>query len=128
MRKGKKDIFFRIDECEYVKLIPKFEEEGGIGNFFIQASKEYIDSEYRDKVLAGEKLGDFYLEANKHLAHLGGNLNQAMKHCNELSKAGIEITPIFLNEVYPEIKECKELCLTLQKQLLKITKKVCLSN
>lgn len=123
MRNGKKDIFFRIDENEYKFLIPKFKNFGGIGNYFMLASKEFSDTNIRHKLFLINLLLEFYKKYNSELSHIGGNLNQRMRHCNELSKIG-KLDLVTFEEQSDLISQLKELLTSMQNDLYDLTKQI----
>lgn len=94
-----------------------------ITDFILSAVEEY--SGYNDlrKIEEGKKLSVFYKKYNSDLAHIGGNLNQYMKHCNELAKINSLSAEVLINngEI---INQLFTLIISLQKDLYDITNKI----
>lgn len=123
MRPGKKQIHFRINEGDYEKLIPLFKENRGIGRYFMLVSNLYSDKTTSLKIEMRKTLTELYKKYNADLSHIGNNLNQGMKHCNELAKIG-KLTKVDFDEQIDTIMQLKKLITDLQSELFDITKTI----
>lgn len=125
MRKGKKDIFFRMDENEFNDLQIHFSDFDSMGDFFINAAREFSNKDVSQIIKAEEELALFYKKYSNELSHLGGNLNQYVRHLNELAI----IDKVNYNDIIslkPILENIKAFLSTLSNELFLITKKVSL--
>lgn len=120
-RTGKIRIHFRINEEDYKTLEP-FIKKYGIGKFFLKVAKLHCDKTMVKKIEMRQELTSLYRKYNADLSHIGGNLNQRMKHCNELAKIG-KLTYPELEEQNFIISELKIMITSLQNDLFDLTKK-----
>lgn len=92
-------------------------------HFVNQAIKEFSDTTAKDKLKASEELAKLYAAIDAKLAHVGGNLNQAMRRINESAIAGIDYSILLRTRLLPEVENCIALCIEIRKSLIDITQK-----
>lgn len=94
---------------------------GTLSNFINQAINEFSDTTAKDRLDNSKKIAQLYAEIDAKLAHVGGNLNQAMRRINERAVAGLDYTALLSKQLIPEIESCKQLCVEVRKSLRDIT-------
>lgn len=92
-------------------------------NFINHAIKEFSDSSTKDRLVAAKQLAMLYSSIDSKLAHVGGNLNQAMRRINETAAAGQPLGVLLKAELAPKVGECMELCSELRLHLRDVTSK-----
>lgn len=113
----------RLTEVEFAEIRKRAEKFNSISHFLHSAINEFSDSTIKDKMDARKHLSDWYVRADTHLAHIGGNLNQAMRRVNEASKVGHPTHGLIMSGLMPDIRECYKVCTELRKELMMITSK-----
>ena len=121
MKTKTKRIYFRVSESEHREILNNSKNFQGITHYILTAIKEFSNMTHKEKVEASKEMIKLYREANVHLAHIGGNLNQTVHRINELSNGGVDVSPIILNEIYPQVQQVYSFCIILQGELLRIT-------
>lgn len=116
-----KSIIFRVSESEHEAIVRQSKPYQSITNYIKTSLREFSNLTHKEKIEASKEMIKLYREANVHLAHIGGNLNQTVHRINELSKGGVDVTPIIINEIYPQVQQVYSFCLMLQGELLRIT-------
>lgn len=91
--------------------------------FIFAAIQSFDDTTIQERMNLRKRLAEFYAKTDEKLAHIGGNLNQAMRRVNEAAKVGTPTQAFILNDLKPEIKECSQVCIQLRKELLDATRK-----
>lgn len=114
----------RVTPTTYMKIVGKSEPFGSISNYLEQAVSEFSDATARDKLAAATKLAEIFVRLDSNLAHIGGNLNQAMHRINENAIAGLPNSHLLLNKALPEIQACKELCDSVRLEIRQLTFKI----
>lgn len=120
-RPGRIQIHFRIPENDY-NLIKPFIEKNGVGKFFLKVALLHCDKTILKKIEMRQELTNLYRKYNADLSHIGGNLNQRMKLCNEMAKIG-NLSKDDLDDQIFIINELKNMIINLQNDLFDITKK-----
>lgn len=123
MKTKTKIIIFRVSDSEHTEIMKRSRPFHSITNYIKTAIKEFSNKGHKEKVEGSVELISLYRELNMHLGHIGANLNQTVHRINELSKGGVDVTPIIINEIYPQLNDVRSLCVYLQKELLRITEK-----
>ena len=124
MENKTKRIYLRVTTSRYDEISRRAKSFQGITHFINSAIDDFSDDTYKIKRDTRRQLIDFYKIANMHLGHIGGNLNQAVHHLNELAKTGNDNSGYLINEVYPHIKVVHQLFLEIQQQLRIINNEV----
>lgn len=118
-----KRIYLRVTPSEYEEIKQRSSQFLGMSHYILSAVREFSNQNTRAKIAASTELATLYQEMNIHLAHIGGNLNQAMQQYNTVAKMGIANPTYLHNSVYPHIEAAYSLCKELQQSLMTITKK-----
>ena len=63
-----------------------------------------------------------YISTQKHLGHMGANLNQAMKYGNELVKIGVFNKSYFENNLFPIIRDTYDAVISLMGEVKRLRK------
>ena len=111
----------RLTEAEFKEIRKRSERFQSISHFLLSAVNEFSDSTIKEKMEVRKRLSDFYVKAETHLAHIGGNLNQAMRRVNEAAKVAHPTQGRILTGLMPEIRDCYKVCTELRKELMNIT-------
>ena len=122
--KKTKQLHFRISEDDFNEIRKRASKFQSVSHFVISAIKDFGDATIREKMYACSRLSEYYSSTDQKLAHIGGNLNQAMKRVNEAAKVAHPTQALILEGLIPEIRECSNICLDLRKELRSITCKV----
>lgn len=122
--KKTKEIHFRLSEDEYRKIADRSKKFDSITNFLMRAIEEFSNVNAAENVENRKNIAKFYAKMDEKLAHVGGNLNQAMKRINEAAVAGIPYYALMQNQLMPRVKECYDLCNEIRKDTLELTRKV----
>lgn len=120
-KKKTKRIFLRVTEDELTQIKKRASRFQSLTQFVFSAIRAFEDYTLSEKLEAERRLADYYTKADEKLAHIGGNLNQAMKRVNEASKIGSPTQALILNGLMPEIRQCLEVCQQLRKEILRET-------
>ena len=115
-------IQIRLTDAEREEIKRKSLPFGSMSNYILQALKEFSDTSSLDRLRAAKTVADCYVDLDAKLAHVGGNLNQAMKHVNECAKTGIDISDKLVDVVLPEVHACRQLCADIRKTIYSLTK------
>ena len=92
-----------------------------MSNFIVQALNEFSDSTAKEKIEVSKRLAELYVSIDAKLAHIGGNLNQAMRRINEINQAGLDYSSLLKDKLLPEVQSCTSLCIEVRKLLSDIT-------
>lgn len=120
--KKTKRLHIRLTEEEFAEIKKRAERFQSVSHFILSAIKEFSDSTLHDKLEARKRLSDYYVKAETHLAHIGGNLNQSMRRVNEAAKVAHPTQAMIISSLMPEIRQCYDVCNDLRKQLMYTTK------
>lgn len=118
-----KQIHFRISPEEFESIKKNSSNFQGITHYIRSAIEEFSNANSKTKLEAARDLAKILKEFDYKLAHVGGNLNQAMHRCNELSSAGLLNASNFESNIHKDIIECYNLLLSFRKQVSDIVKK-----
>lgn len=88
-----------------------------VSHFVKEAIKEFSGQSPKQRIEARMKVAEYFSVIDGQLAHIGGNLNQAMHRCNEASKAGLPISSIIVSKVSPSVQDCYALLMEVRKSL-----------
>ena len=124
MENKTKQFHSRVTPSRYEEIRKRSVDFQSISNFINSAIDEFSDDTYKIKRDTRRQLIDYYSQANLHLSHVGGNLNQAMHHINAMAKSGIDVSIAFGQEVLPLIITLQSSILQLQSELRLITDKL----
>lgn len=97
---------------------------GTMSNYVHQALKEFSDTTSKQKLEMSKTLAEKYSDLDYKLAHIGGNLNQAMRRVNERAIAGITYDSLMYDTVLPEILNCIDLCHMVRAALKDVTNRL----
>lgn len=123
IRKKTKRLFIRVSEEQYQLIKKRSIPFKSITSFVIAALNEFSDSSAKDRIEQRIRLTEIYLKLDEKMAHVGGNLNQAMHRINESAKIGRPYDVLIYTEILPRINELYDLCNELRVQVGKATKK-----
>ena len=123
MKTKTKAIIFRVSEDEHREIVKRSQPFLSITNYIKSALKEFSNKTHRQKIEASKEFIELYRDANMHLAHLGGNLNQIVHRINEQAKAGFDVSPIIISEILPQLQSLQSECTRLKGELLRVTNK-----
>lgn len=87
------------------------------------AVREYSDIDARKKLDMIKDLTDLCVKFRDGLAWAGGNLNQAMKHANELAKVDLLTKDYMMNTVLPAVVSTEKIVREVRLQLIDLAKK-----
>ena len=124
MENKTKQFHFRVTPSQYEEIRKRSVDFQSISHFINSAIDEFSNDTYKIKRDTRRQLIDYYSQANLHLSHLGGNLNQAMHHINAMAQSGIDVRIAFGQEVLPLIIKLQSSILQLQSELRLITDKL----
>lgn len=116
-----KQLHIRLTPEDCSRLASRAERFQSISHFVMEALAEFSDSTAKDRQDAVRHLSDIYTSLDAKLAHIGGNLNQAMRQINQASAAGLPTTPLLVNSLLPLVRQCNDICIDIRKQLQSIT-------
>lgn len=91
--------------------------------FIKEAVKEFSNSSIKENLESRKELTETYKKIDEKLAHVGGNLNQAMRRINESAKAGYPFDGIFKEYFIPSMQDTYNVCMELRKEIFDITSK-----
>lgn len=87
------------------------------------AVREYSDIDARKKLDMIKDLTELCVKFRDGLAWAGGNLNQAMKHANELAKVDLLTKDYMMNTVLPAVVSTEKIVKEVRLQLIDLAKK-----
>lgn len=87
------------------------------------AVREYSDIDARKKLDMIKNLTELCVKFRDGLAWAGGNLNQAMKHANELAKIDLLTKDYMMNTVLPAVVSTEKIVREVRLQLIDLAKK-----
>lgn len=117
MENKTKQIHFRVSSSRYDEIAGRAKDFQGITHFINSAIDEFSDDNYKIKRETRRQLIEFYKIANRHLGHIGGNLNQSVHHLNGIAKNNTDKYSYLINVVLPHINTVHQLCLEIQQKL-----------
>ncbi len=120
--KKTKRLHIRLTEEEYTEIKKRAERFQSVTQYVLSAISDFSDSTVHDRMIAIKLLSEYYVNTEKHLAHIGGNLNQAMRRVNEAAKVAHPTQAMILTDLMPEIRQCHTVCTDLRKELMNFTK------
>lgn len=109
------------DEAQYIR--EKSASCQSISQYIRMAVREYSDIDARKKLEMIKDLTGLCVKFRDELAWAGGNLNQAMKHANELAKVGILNKDYMINTVLPSVIATDKIVREVKLQLMELAKK-----
>lgn len=121
--KKTKRLYIRLTEEELEAIREKSFKFSNMSAFIKEAVKEFSNSSIKENLELRKELTDTYKRLDEKLAHVGGNLNQAMRRINESAKAGYPFDAILKNDFMPNMHDTYNLCMEIRKQLFEITSK-----
>lgn len=110
MKNKTKQLHIRLTEDELSDIKKRSLQFPSLSDFVIKSIKEFSDKNAHVKLEERSRLARFYSSFDEKLAHVGGNLNQAMRRINEYSNAGNPVHLLLKNELAPAVSECHALC------------------
>lgn len=110
MEKKTSVLKLRISPLTLDEIRKKSASFGSMSNYVLQALKEFSDTTSREKIEISKSLAEQYVHLDMILAHIGGNINQAMKRVNERRSAGIEYDSLLITKLLPELLNCMKIC------------------
>ena len=87
------------------------------------AVREFSDIDARKKLDMIKDLTELCVKFRDELAWAGGNLNQAMKHANELAKVDLLNKEYMTNTVLPAVLSTSKVVAEVKQQLVDLAKK-----
>lgn len=121
--KKTKQLHFRLTEEDFNSLRERSAPFSSMSEFVAQAIKEFSDTSMKENLESRKLLAEIYRQFDEKLAHVGGNLNQAMRRINETAKAGYSFDAIFQYEFMPKVEDLYILYMNLRKELQELTEK-----
>lgn len=109
------------EEAKFIK--EKASSFQSISQYIRMAVKEYSDIDARKKLELIKDLTDLCVKFRDELAWAGGNLNQAMKHANELAKVDLLNRDYMINSVLPAVVSAEKTVKEVKQQLIDLAKK-----
>lgn len=94
-----------------------------ISQYIRMAVREYSDIDARKKLDMIKDLTELCVKFRDDLAWAGGNLNQAMKHANELAKVDLLTKDYMMNTVLPAVVSTEKIVKEVRLQLIDLAKK-----
>lgn len=119
--KKTKQLHFRLTEDDFNSLRERSAPFSSMSEFVAQAIKEFSNTSMKENLQSRRRLAEIYKRFDEKLAHLGGNLNQAMRRINESAKAGYPFDAIFSSDFMPRVEELYILYMDLRKELQELT-------
>lgn len=119
--KKTKRLYLRLTEEDFNAIREKSAPFSGMSAFVAQAIKEFSNTSMKENLQSRRRLAEIYKQFDEKLAHVGGNLNQAMRRINESAKAGYPFDAIFANDFMPRVEELYILYMDLRKELQELT-------
>ncbi len=123
-RKKTKRIYLRVSDHELMEIKNRAIKFQSITQYILNAVQSFYDCTIQERLEAKKALAEYYRKYESHLAHIGGNLNQAMRQVNEAAIAGHPTQALILNNLIPKIMECRNVCIELRKELFEVTKNI----
>lgn len=119
----KKTKYFklRLTPEELTSLKKQADGFSSVTHFVKEAIKEFSGQSPKQRIEMRSKVAQYFSSIDVHLAHMGGNLNQAMHRCNEASKAGIPVGTILMNDVVPKVQDCHAMLIEIRKVLYSLS-------
>lgn len=122
MKRKTRHVTLRLTPEEYGAITEKLPPHISVSQYIRSALKEYTGTGAKRKLDMMKELLEFYRKYLAELSHAGGNLNQAMKRCNELALAGI-LSLRSMETLIAEIRETYNAVTGLRGKLEAITSK-----
>ena len=116
-------LYIRLTEDQFNEIRRRSEPFQTMSAFINAAITEFSDTSAREKLESRKRLADLFSRFDEKLAHLGGNLNQAMRRINENVKVDTSFHSLLMNDYMLRMGECHSLLIMLRKELYDITKK-----
>lgn len=120
-KKKTRRLYLRLTEEELTEIRCRSKKFDSITHFVFSSIKAFNDTTVKEKMETRKRLAEYYSKADQMLAHVGGNLNQAMRQVNEAAKVGHPTQALILNRLMPEIIQCQKVCIELRNELLHVT-------
>lgn len=122
LRNKTRQINLRLTEDQYADLKRRSCQFDTMTHFINEAIKEFSDTTITEKLETRKRLAELYKSIDEKFAHIGGNLNQAMRRINEAAKANLPYGAIMQNDFMPRVEDSYQLCLQLRRELEEITR------
>ena len=97
-------IELRLSPDEKRRITELSKPYGTVSRFLRTAVDNFTGMSPRDESASMLQIVTMLMEYRDHAAHLGGNVNQTLKHANELAKTGL-MTQTQLNECVDRLME-----------------------
>lgn len=88
-----------------------------VSHYLREAIKEFSGQSPKDRIETRRKIAEYYISIDAKIAHIGGNLNQAMQRCNESAKAGLPTATILINHVLPKVQDTYSMLIEMRRSL-----------
>lgn len=124
MERKTKRFYLRLTESELESIRERAKPFGSMSNYIMESLEEFSDFTSREKLNLRKSLAELYISLDAKFAHIGGNLNQAMKRINENAQAGLPYGNLLKNDLYPIIDNCRNEYSILRNLLKDITHKL----
>ena len=113
MKKKIGQLHIRLSLEQLEELKQKATKFNGLTNYILQALKEFSDCSAKDRLSILLEFTELLKKHQNELSWMGSNLNQAVKHANELAKVGL-MTESYLKEailpaIEPVVKLLREI-------------------
>lgn len=118
-----RQINIRLTEDEYRDLKDRSKEFYNMTQYVLLALREYSGASPKAILEQRNRLTALYRHIDLQLAHMGGNLNQAMKRVNELAACHAPYYDRLVEDVLPLVTECHQSILDYRRLLRSITSK-----
>lgn len=122
--KKTKEIHIRLSEKELTAIKIRASKFQSLTQFIFAAIQSFDDTTIQERMDSRKRLAEYYKKTDEMLAHVGGNLNQAMRRVNEAAKVCAPTQALIINGLMPEIRECHQACNQLRKELLDVTRNI----
>lgn len=108
MERKTKKIEVRLTPQEYETLKRSSESFGSMSHYVKTAIREFSGASPKERLELQRGIVSLYTKIDSNLSHIGGNLNQAMRQCNETAKAGLPVAALLQHNVLPSVRVCYE--------------------
>lgn len=123
MNTRNKSYLIRLTEEEYQNYKERSSHFQSIAHYIRSAVSEYSNVDAKRKLQLFNDLYIYYKEYEKNFFHIAGNLNQAMKRCNELNQIGLLSDKYIFEIIKPEIDNIQNQISEMRNELDKIYNK-----
>lgn len=120
-KKKTKRIYLRVNEDSFAAIKKRSGKFQSMTQFIFAAIEAFEDTTIRERLKSSKRLTEYYSKTDEKLAHIGGNLNQAMRRVNEAAIIGSPTQALILKSLMPEIRQCYQVCTQLRRDLTEAT-------